>query len=310
MAFETRTVGDRQAWRYVDNLWRLKLGVVRELLEAEQVELLRPIILLHHDAYFEYSDRDRRYLAGHSRRMASELAEVYAGRVTSPDAALFSGWVLTSLGAYVWSPTSVGDSAVLFYRAYQIDSGNEIALQGLSTAYEKKGDYEKAIEYLSRMVLVDPSHVEARLRLVLCQMRSSPEPTTGQIERLTALAGEESPGWIRSVAFQEIARAQLRLEQPESAERTLRKGLEALPGDQHLSLQMAALLERQGRRSEAADVVEAIAPSSEPHDSSRERYDFWEPDGVEEARTQHLGYRDDSLVALSAGLSVLPKEGK
>lgn len=308
VAFETGVVGDQQAWRYIDKIWHIKLGVIRELLEVQPVQLLRPIILLHHDAYFEYAELGRRYLAGHSRQMAAELAEIYVQRAGTPEAVEFSGWVLTSLGAYLWSPNSVGESAELFYRAQLADPGNEIAVLGLSAAYEKKGDYDKAIEYLERAIQLDRGNSEARLRLVLCRLRGGTETPADAMRQLAALADDGSPAWIRSVAFQEMARIQIHDGDLAAAEATLRHGLKALPGDQDLSLQLAAVLERQGRRAEAIDVVETITPTME--DSPRERYDFWVPLGIEEARVEHLGEEKDSLAALGAGLSAVPKEGR
>jgi len=309
VALETGVVGDKEAWRYVDNIWRIKLGVIRELLEVQPVELLRPIILLHHDAYFEYVELGRRYLAGHSRQMAAELAEVYLERAGTPQAAVFSGWVLTSLGAYLWSPNSVSDSAELFYRAQVADPGNLMAVLGLSAAYEKKGEYKKAIQYLNQALQYDPGNIEAQLRWILCQLRGGFEPETTAQQQLQELAGPTSPSWIRSIAFQEIARIQIHGDDLRGAEATLRSGLAALPGDQDLSLQLAAVLERQGHRSEGLDIVETItaAPNEE---SPRERYDFWVPQGIEEARAEFLGEERDSLAALGAGLSAVSKEGE
>ena len=167
MVFEQTATGDQQAWRYVDNLWRAKLGVIRDLLPGRSPDLLMPIILMHHDAYFQYSGLERNHLAQHSRTMATELAEIFADRSPSPEAKVFSGWVLTSFGAYLWSPSNIGMSADLFYRAHLVDPGNSMALRGLATAWERNGDYEKAIEYTTKALHLETEDPELNLRLAL-----------------------------------------------------------------------------------------------------------------------------------------------
>lgn len=309
--FEAATVGDTQAWRYVDNLWKLELHVIRDLLARQSPDLLRPIVSLHHDAYFEYVGTERRYLAGHARTMAAELAEVYAERMETRDANLYSGWILTSFGAHLWSPSAVRESADLFYRAYLVDPGNEIAVLGLAAAYEKNGEYEKAIEYLARALLRDPGDMEVRLRLALCQLRQDEAERRFEVlSSLTALTGEGSPGWIRSIAFQEIARSQIEAEEVERAEETLREGLEGLPGDQQLSLLLAQLLDQRRSRDEVLRLLSAIEAGGWQGESPRERYDVWRPVGVETARSSHLGETREGLIALESGLSASPAEAE
>jgi len=307
--FEAATVGDTRAWRYLDNLWKLELHVIRDLLEGQTPDLLRPIVSLHHDAYFEYVGTQRRYLAGHARTMAAELAEVYAERKETREADLFSGWILTSFAAHLWSPSAVRESAALFYRAYLVDPGNEVAVLGLAAAHEKNGEYDKAIEYLTRALLMDPGDAEVRLRLALCQLRQDgAQPPFEVLSSLTALAGEGSPEWIRSIAFQEVARSQIEAEEVKRAEETLREGLEALPGDPQLSLLLAQLLDQGRSRDEALRLLSAIEVGGWQIESPRERYDVWAPVGVETARSSHLGETQEGLIALESGLSASPAE--
>ena len=306
--FERRVVGDEEAWRYMEPFWKQKLGVIRDLLGSQPIELLRPIIMLHHDAYFEYLEMHRLYLANHSRVMASQLAEIYAERADTPEARVFSGSVLTSFGAYLWSITSVGSTVDLFYRASLVDPGNGLAVVGLSVAYEKVGDYEKAIEYLSRALLLDPTNAEVRLRLALCQIRSDRETSLPSIASLTALTDEGSPGWIRSIAYQELARTHLLAEREDLAESVLREGVGVLPTDQQLLVQLASLLDRQRRHAESNRLLEAIEADEWRQVSPRERYDVWEPQGVEEVRADLEAKMETGLEPLSAGLLYSPTE--
>ena len=89
---------------------------------------------------------------------------------------------------------------------------------------------------------------------------------------------------MRSIAHQEMARSQVAGKDMEAAEATVRRGLEALPGDQQLSLQLALLLDVRRRPKEALAVLEDIDAANGQEPSPRLTYDVWEPDDMEEIR--------------------------
>jgi tetratricopeptide (TPR) repeat protein len=300
---ERQTVGEEQTWRHLDRLWRLKLQVIRDLLVDHSPDLLRPIIVLHHDAYFRYSEAERPYLAQHSRTMSGELAEVYAERAGTASAGAFAGWLLSSLAATLWSPSNVGGSADLFYRTYMVDPGNPTALRGLAVAYERAGDYDKAIEYLMLALRQEPRDPELLLRLSLCQLRrdETMAETVGPV--LATLSREGKPDWIRSVAYQELGRLHVTAGEVEAAARLLREGLEALPGDQQLSLQLAAILDRQRRRSESLATLDAIRIDGWERDSSRLIYDFWSPPDLAGVREELRQEMQKGLAPLATALN-------
>ena len=275
--FETLVVGDDQPWKRVEDFWRLKLRTLREMLDAESLPLLKPVIMMHHDANQMYLEADRPFLAAHSRIMSVELAEIYADRANSGAAREFSGWVMTSLGAMLWHPTSVISSADLFYRAQIADPGNPTALMGLGAAYERNANYKKAIEYLARLLDLDPENSVAALHMALCQVRSDPLLRAQGVETLRGLQRPEEANWVRSIAHQEVARVQLADADMESAEATIRAGLEALPGDQQLALQLAMVLDGKRRPKEALGVLGSIQPGEGQDASPRLIYDVWEP---------------------------------
>lgn len=306
---EMRAAGDEQAWRFVDNLWRLKLQVIRDLLPNQSPDLLMPVIVMHHDAYFLYTDLERPYLAQHSRTMAGELSEVYAERSGTASAAAFAGWTLSSFGAFMWSPSNIGSSADLFFRTYLVDPGNRIALQGLAAAYERAGDYDKAIEYLMLALAQEPGDPEILLRLALCQLRQDEKTADAIKPSLAKLAGQGNPDWIRSVAYQELARVHLAADETESAEALLRQGLSELPGDQQLSLQLAGILDRQRRRSESHATLDAIRIGGWEADSPRKIYDFWTPPDFDRIRAELRQETQKGTAALAASLSTLAPAG-
>jgi len=307
--FELKAVGEQESWRYVDNLWRAKLHVIRDALATQPPEMLMPIIVLHHDAYLRYSEMDRRHLAQHSRTMVSELAQVYAERSDTPAAGVFAGWALTSFGVFLWSPSSIGMSADLFYRAHLLDSQNEPALEGLAVAWERSGNYEKAIDSLMKVLELEPGDPELRLRLALCQLRYPDGAHQEAVTDLSVLTQSEAPTWVRSVAYQELARVQATSDGSGGAEATLREGLEELPGDQQISLQLASILDQQRRREEANSILDAIEVYGWDKESARQIYDFWEPTDVTGIRSELRQEMKTGLQVLAAGLAVLAAGG-
>jgi tetratricopeptide (TPR) repeat protein len=306
--FELLAVGDQQSWRYVDNLWRAKLRVIRDGLATQPPEMLMPIIVLHHDAYFRYAEMDRAHLAQHSRTMVSELAQIFAQRSGTPGAGVFAGWALTSFGSYLWSPSNIGMSADLFYRAHMLDPGNETALEGLAAAWERSGNYEKAIESLTKARRLEPDNPELQLRLALCQMRFPEGARQEALAQLIALTQSDAPSWVQSVAFQELARAQAASDDPGRAETTLREGLRRLPGDQQISLQLASILDAQRRRQEANSILDAIEIYGWDRESSRQTYDFWKPPELSGVRAELRLEMHAGLQALAAGFAGLAIE--
>ena len=285
LELEQAAVGEDRTWRYVDTLWRSKLQVIRDLLAAPGADLLMPIIVLHHDAYFRYSEMDRRYLAQHSRTMSGELAEIFAER-RQTGANAFAGWILTSFASYLSSPSNIGMSADLFYRAHLADAGNGRALTGVAAAWERSGAYDKAIETLIKALRQEPGDPELSLRLAMCELRSADGSRQQALDSLGDLTQAETPSWMRSIAYQELARARLEDDGPGAAETILRAGLEQLPGDQQLSLQLAAVLDRQRRRSEAMAVLEGIEILGWQQESARQTYDFWQPPDLTAVRSE------------------------
>lgn len=299
---ERRATGEEEAWKFLDNLWRLKLQVIRDLLANRSPDLLMPIIVLHHDAYFLYTEMERPYLAQHSRTMASELSEVYAERAGTASAGAFAGWTLSSFGTFLWSPSNIGGSADLFYRTFLVDPGNLVAMRGLAAAYERAGDYPKAIEYLMLALAQEPGDPETLLRLALCQMRQDLDAADAVMPSLAKLTGEQYPEWVRSIAYQESTRVHLEEGDTETAEALLRQGLQELPGDQQLSLQLAMILDGKRRRSDSLATLEAIRIDGWEKDSPRLIYDFWMPPDLETVRDELRQEMQKGNAALAASL--------
>lgn len=298
---ETGAVGDDEPWKEIEGFWRQKLRVIRDLVLEHPLDLMVPIVVLHHDAYEMYRERRRPLLASHSRTMASELAEIYADRARSHEAAGFSSWVLISFAAYLQESWSISQAAHYFDRALKLDPVNEFALISLAVAMEKSGDYEKALGYLDRLLAVAPDDPAIRLRRALCQARARPLEREAALAELEKLSASSGPAWVRSLAFQELARMHHKAGAGQTAEEVLRRGLEVLPDDQQLSVQLAAVIERHAR-GEARQILASVGPGEWGRDSPRQVYDLWPSGGLQAARGTMRAMMEDRLVSLGDGL--------
>lgn len=303
-ALERRALAGRRSQRAVEALWIVKLRVIREIIEAQSLAVLVPIIVFHHEAAAGYRAEREPLLALHSRRMVDELADFYVKRAEDPDAEVFTGWVLSSLGGYVLESRSFSTGRQLLLRALEVDPANEFALLSVGVALEMHGRYEEAVEFFTRLVALRPDHAEGRLRLALCRLKAgmADEVLYRAVPELGRVANDgEAPAWVRSLAFQELAAHHLRRERLDEAEAWLRLGLEELPEDSTQRIQLAALLERRGRRREAQRLLAAIRPAP-GGDSPRRRYDRVPTEGLEDGREAMRRMMAARLPLLSAGL--------
>jgi tetratricopeptide (TPR) repeat protein len=306
-AFETGVLGEMPRPGKVETFWRLKLRVIRDLAQSESVEVLLPISVFHHDAYLLYRERSRPMLAAHSRTMAGELAEFYASRAESQEANVFAGWVLTSIGSFHQQSRSVSTSIAVFRRALELDPGNRVAAMGIAVSFERRADYERAIEALEYALRIDQQNAEARLRLALCTARQEEaDRVAARVDLERVITEETAEPWVRSVAFQELARLYLDEGESEAAERLIRDGLAQLPGDQQLAIQLAAILDARRRPKEALRVLGEFETGDWSHVSPRQIYDRWPTEGLAEARDTMRQMMVVRLPLIADGLAATP----
>lgn len=306
---ETTVMRDRPTPGRVDHFWRLKLGVVRELIQGESVEILVPIVVLHHDAYVMYRQREQPELAVHSRQMSAELAEYYGNKSSREEARLFTGWVLTSFGAYLQDSWALATSAELFERALQRDPTNVVALVRLGAAFEKSGEYENAVERLERAARLRPDDAQIAVRLALCMARSDELMIPVSIERLQAVIDTQSTSWVISIAYQELARLLTIQGRSDAAEQVLREGLARMPGDQYMAVELSQILDRRRSPREAARVLAVVAAGDWQGQSPRYLYNTWPEVGIDVTRASLRSTLQTGLVPLEAGLRWAAEEG-
>ncbi len=146
-ALETPLIRPAKADRDVEELWRAKLGVIRDTIERSSLDVIVPIMLLHHDAYRLYVSKRASRLARHSLVMSAELAEFYAEKSDGELAVRHSGDLMTSLAGYLQSGQVVRRSAELFDRALALDPSNAAAHMGLGALHERHDELGDAAEH-------------------------------------------------------------------------------------------------------------------------------------------------------------------
>lgn len=304
---ETRAIGDGVGTVELQRYWRLKLKVVREVLKVGELDQLIPIIVLHHDAYLMYREKGRPFLAGHARTMAAELAETLAKKDHDPQVREFSSWVLTSFAVYMQESRSVTSSANFLKTALDFAPRNRVAMLALAAAHEKYGEYEAATDVLEQEVELSAEDYEARLRLAICQRRLG--QSEAPVRHLKKLVEAGPPEWIRTLAFEELARIYREDGASEKAQELLERGLAELPNEQQLRIQAAAYLDLDRRPREASRLLDGLHDAEATASSPRYQYDRWPHEGVEEVRGSMRAMRDSHLGLLAAGLRSVPSTG-
>ena len=303
---ETRALSEFPSYNEIERFWRLKLKVIRELLQNGGPDQLLPIVVLHHDAVAMYRDRRQALLSNHSQTMARELVEHLASERDSRLFRQFAGSVLASFGASLQQSRSVSASADAFRRAIDLAPGITFAHLGLAAAHERHGEYEEAISVLEQLLRVDPRHDQGRLRLGVCQLRLE---RFDEAERNLAALLEEGPEpWVRSIAFQELSRLHQIRGERERAEAVLTRGVEELPGDQQLRLMLAALLDGRRRPAAARAVLAGLEADDTETRSARYLYDEWPSQGLAEVRMNLHEVMASRLPMLAGSLGAVAQE--
>lgn len=294
-----------QGERAPDELIELETAVVsdnepktrKRLFEAEQavihqvgandLEVLVPIAVLHHEAYRRLLDGPvlgRALVINHARKMSRDLAILYRQQAATEGAALVASRVLTSLGGLLLRSAQYPSATDMLEEAIALDARNVSADLALATIYEKNGQYKSTEEVLRQLLEIDPAHAEGRLRLAVTLRRQEKNEEAQKILEELVAGGETS--WVNALAFQELAYLHSVEGTTSAAEKVLRAAVERYPQDARLHIQLAAVLDRRGAAAEAGGLVEkALALPAEGVSSARWLYNSARPDIFEEARS-------------------------
>ncbi len=278
-----------------------------------------PVILLHVDAGRQYRAERRYILAHHATQMAVHLADAYARKLGTPEAAGEAARALSSLAGYLQTGGALSQAEGLFDHALSLAgdpaagvpaAGAPAAQLGIATILEKRGRFGQALAPLEGFVAALPEHSEGRLRLAINLARTG--QASAAREFLERLAGERREAWIELLACQELARLEMDQGHLDRAAAVLRRGLERWPDHPTLTLQLAYVLEAGGDRLASRRLLEELDLTDAAHPATeRSRYNRWPRDVLRASRRAlaeaargrlgDLGRWLDSLPAADAG---------
>jgi tetratricopeptide (TPR) repeat protein len=266
-ALEDSLLGRADRPASVDQLVEIEAGAAGELAAVDP-ESLVPLLRLHQRLYDDATVKRRLQGSTVAREVVFRLTDLYRGR--GPELARR---VTATFGVELVRSGIRGMGGQMLRRALADDPGDEIALLELAVDAERRGDRAEAAGRLEALLRVHPDNPEARLRLALDQARLG--RTAEARQALSALIRQETGGWRLSLACQELARLLMAAGDPAGAERTLREGLERLPGDEKLTLLLAAYLERTGGAAAAREALAGLKPETgEGGGAARHRYNL------------------------------------
>src|SRR5579864_2607078 len=256
-ALETAVVNDKDAGS-AKRLLRAEERVIDQVAGAE-LEVLLPIARLHFEVfqlYLNENAKGRALVENHSRTMVHDLAILYREQSGSQGAALVASHLLTTLAELLQRGSQHQAAAALYTQAAQLDPHNPVPALRLAVTYEKFEQYQSAVGWLRKVLAIEPKNAEARLRLAINLGRVG--KAAEAVKLFEGLTAEENGSWVTPVAFQELARLEERREAFTRAEAVLRAGMVRFPRTVRMRLQLAALLDRQGKIRDGRQVIEEI----------------------------------------------------
>lgn len=246
----------------LDDLASAEARAVRSLAETD-AEALVPIGHLYELLYREARAHDHPQLAGHAREMIFAVTRLYAARSHSPAAKTLASRLLVSFAGVV---TEVSGAASAYgervlQRAAELDRDNVAALLALAVCAQTRGDADRALSLLERVLTLRPDDREARLRSALLLARlGRKRQARGRLE--TVVSDAARADWTVAVAFQELARLLIESGDLAAAERLLQEGRRRFPDDEKLALELTLVMSLRRRGSDAREIVAAVRPAS------------------------------------------------
>jgi tetratricopeptide (TPR) repeat protein len=311
-ALETAVVNDKDA-ASAKRLLRAEEKVIDQVAGTE-LEVLLPIARLHFEVFQLYLNdnaKGRTLVENHSRTMVHDLAILYRQQSGSQGAALVASHLLTSLAELLQRGSQHQAAAALYTQAAELDPHNPVPALRLAVTYEKFEQYKSAVGWLRKVLAIEPSNAEASLRLAINLGRLGKAAEAAKL--LEGLTAEKSVSWVTPVACQELARLEERRDAFARAEAVLRAGMVRFPRTVRMRLQLAALLDREGKIREGRQVIEEI-PALEVgtvEEGARFRYNNTTAESVAVSRSffeQNASSRMRVLAEVLARTAAAPPE--
>jgi Flp pilus assembly protein TadD len=286
-----------------DDLVEVEMEVTAELARQDLKSLV-PVLTLHQVLYREAVRKAGFLLSTHNRELILRLVDLYAERSGSPEGKRRAARFLMGLAAeMVWTaPPSL--RARVFQQILTYDSRQEAAILCLAVDAERQGRYADAVGYLERL---SPNHTESRLRLAVNLARLGKVQESRKLLRELSQPAAKSEPWQLAVAWQEMARLQLAAGDLDSAEKTLREGLQRLPEDDKLALQLGLLRDLRKDPRGARDAVAGLGTPGKTAGAggaARHRYNQLPLESLDQAWTELQEQGIGQIPALAAVLGV------
>lgn len=191
-------------------------------------------------------------------------------------------------------------------RALELDPANATALLELSKAQELRGRHDHAFRLLQDLRSMDLAGPEARLRLALNLDRFA--QADAAVAELTSLVEAASPGWIRLIAFQELARIELERQRFQQADDMVSLALAEFPGDCTLVIAALHIAERAGRPAGSGTTPDSLSACGDATErSARMRYASRDSTDVQTVRDRLARLAEDLIAVLGAALQALQR---
>ena len=253
-----------------EDMAEIELDPARQLAAARP-ESLVPVLMLYERLYLDYRERRWFLATAHAWEMVFRLADLYvdASRGAEPARQLAARF-LVGLAKELVEVGPAGFRERAFSRALELNPENEAARLGLAVDAERHGEYREATGHLERLLASRPDHAEARLRLAVNLERTGRRREARRgFEEIVAAGGDV---WPVALAYQELARLHAVEGRTADAGRVLAAGLEHLPDDEKLLLELALLAERRGDPAAVQSALDRIVPRGGTGGSARHRY--------------------------------------
>lgn len=290
-----------------EDLQEVELAVAKELSRGDAATLI-PILTLHQVLYRDAARTQLYLLSTHSRELIFQLVELYAASDRSPGVKKRAAGFLTALAAeMIWTaPPSMRDR--LFQRILALDETEETTLLCLAVDAERQGRYSEAVSALERLVRVYPGNSEARLRLAVNLARLGKVQDARKL--LAEISGEKAATanaiepWQLAVAWQEIGRLLIASGDLDQAETVLRAGLQRLPDDEKIALQLALIRDLRKDPRGAREAVSGLGRKPGSGSSPRHRYNRLPLERLDQAWSDLQKSAVDHIPTLAAALGL------
>lgn len=266
-----------------------------ESLADRDVESLIPLMTLHDELYQVYRQRRAFSLIFHTRALIEQLADLYALRGRSQGSRVVAGRVLASLAGYLQDANLPGGSRRLFERALEYDPQGRAALLGLAVGFEKYGDYRRSRTLLETLIAAHPRFCEGLLHLANNLARTG--DTLRAREQWARVVELEGPGWVHTLADQELARSWLGTGDLAKAVELLERALARAPEESSTHVLLAYAYDRLQQPKRSFELVARAAVSSQGV-SARKIYDSWPTLALDEERRELAAAAEQRLPAL------------